>query len=280
MANFAEIFSDRNKMCCIRLVFSILSICVTFAISAIEPGKANVVILGDSNTWLGGDKCDKPRGWNKWFADSIGARSVVSLARSGATWTHTPTTKINTEENIGRIGPDNVITNQIERLVDGVRADGAVQPDVIIVACGTNDAWFPRERPNVLDLDAVTAVKQQQFTADRLCTLAGAMTADCRRLMAEFPTSEIIVLTPMQSTAFSAERLEAVTKVMVDVCELLGIKYLRQDTLCCIDSKKERVKKVMTTDGTHTSVLGARINGGRIARAVTELLNDKDNSPQ
>ena len=34
-------------------------------------GNINVVILGDSNTSIGGDACDNPRGWNKWFKDKF-----------------------------------------------------------------------------------------------------------------------------------------------------------------------------------------------------------------
>lgn len=262
----------------IRFTLSLLAIFAAFTISALEPREMDIVIFGDSNTWLGGDKCDKPRGWNKWFADSIGANSVVSYARSGATWTHTPTTKTNIVENIGRIGPDNVITNQTHRLVEDVIAGKTAEPNVIIVACGTNDAWFPRERPKALDMDAAKACSLKAFSIDDKCTLAGAIASDYQFLSAEFPDTEIIILTPLQSTAFSEERLRAVTSIMEDVCSKLGISCLRQDTLCCIDSKKESVEKVMTYDGTHTSELGARINGGRIARAVAALLKDKVSS--
>ena len=47
----------------------------------------HVVILGDSNTFIGGDQCDKPQGWNKWFKELANPLSCRSYARSGATWT-------------------------------------------------------------------------------------------------------------------------------------------------------------------------------------------------
>ena len=77
----------------------------------------HVVILGDSNTWIGGDDCDKPRGWNKWFADVFQPLSCKSYARSGATWTNTIQTRKNPDEDIAVLGNDNVIYNQIVRLL-------------------------------------------------------------------------------------------------------------------------------------------------------------------
>ena len=76
----------------------------------------HIAILGDSNTWLGGDECDNQKGWNKWFKDILQPASCRSYARSGATWTHTTKTKRDTKENIGKLGKDNVIFNQVMRL--------------------------------------------------------------------------------------------------------------------------------------------------------------------
>ena len=43
----------------------------------------NIVILGDSNTAIGGDDCSKSVGWNKWFRDMLSPASCRSYARSG-----------------------------------------------------------------------------------------------------------------------------------------------------------------------------------------------------
>lgn len=80
----------------------------------------HVVLLGDSNTFIGGDACDKPQGWNKWFKDFAKPKSCRSYARSGATWTHTPNTVLDMEENIGVLGDNNVVYNQAMRLLTAV----------------------------------------------------------------------------------------------------------------------------------------------------------------
>ena len=76
----------------------------------------NIVLLGDSNTWIGGDECDKPQGWNKWFKDLANPLSCHSYARSGATWTHTSLTDYDTEEDTGVLSDNNVVYKKIETL--------------------------------------------------------------------------------------------------------------------------------------------------------------------
>ena len=149
----------------------------------------HVVILGDSNTWLGGDDCSKPRGWNKWFNDAMEPASIRSYARSGATWTHTPATTRNTQENIGVLGDNNVISNQVHRLVEASENGRQTTPDLILIMAGTNDVWFNDKRPHALEA-----------TGDAT-TLTGAVKLNVELLRETFPQSQIILMTPMQTTA-------------------------------------------------------------------------------
>ena len=110
----------------------------------------NIVLLGDSNTWIGGDECDKPQGWNKWFKDLANPLSCHSYARSGATWTHTSLTDYDTEEDTGVLSDNNVVYNQINRLKEAYQQQKQVKPDLIIVMAGTNDLWFADKRPDSL----------------------------------------------------------------------------------------------------------------------------------
>ena len=77
------------------LVLCLISMCGTIA-QIHNTKHIDVAILGDSNTWIGGDDCDKEKGWNKWFKDFFRPASCKSYARSGATWTNTEVTKANT----------------------------------------------------------------------------------------------------------------------------------------------------------------------------------------
>ena len=77
---------------------SVITLLLFLATSLYANDSTHVAILGDSNTWLGGDQCDQPRGWNKWFKDYFAPASCRSYARSGATWTNTARTKRNPDE--------------------------------------------------------------------------------------------------------------------------------------------------------------------------------------
>ena len=68
---------------------SVITMLLFLATSLYANDSTHVAILGDSNTWLGGDQCDQPRGWNKWFKDYFAPASCRSYARSGATLTNT-----------------------------------------------------------------------------------------------------------------------------------------------------------------------------------------------
>ena len=93
----------------IKILFlAIITVILPVEALAASPGAAavsapHVVILGDSNTSIGGDMCDNPKGWNKWFAEQFDSKSCRSYARSGATWTHTKSTRRNPEQNTGRL---------------------------------------------------------------------------------------------------------------------------------------------------------------------------------
>lgn len=238
--------------------------------------KLDVVILGDSNTWIGGDNCDKPKGWNKWFKDYMQPNTCTSYARSGATWTNTSKTQTNITENIDRIGNDNVIYNQIKRLEKAVDTDKQVKPNLIIIAAGTNDAWFQHLRPNALKTTAKeTFSSTERYITHRnineVLTLAESVRYGCEMLISSYPDAQIVLLTPLQSTAVSTEQISKVGDIIEQCGHYLGINTIRQDHNC-IDRNRELVEKKMTTDGTHTSEYGAKRNGYYIANQIKSIL--------
>ena len=78
----------------------------------------HIAVLGDSNTWLGGDDCSQPRGWTTAFVRALHPASCRSYARSGATWTHTSATSCRPKAYTERLADDNVIFNQMVRMAD------------------------------------------------------------------------------------------------------------------------------------------------------------------
>lgn len=119
-------------------------------ISAANHSHLHVVLLGDSNTFIGGDDCDKDRGWSKWFKERFSPSTCKSYARSGATWTNCSKTKINTEEYSEKLTDNNVIFNQVLRLIQATKEGNEPQPDLIMIMAGTNDAWFKSSRTSIV----------------------------------------------------------------------------------------------------------------------------------
>ena len=237
----------------------------------------HVVLLGDSETAIGGDQCNQPLGWNKWFAEALQPASCRSYARSGATWTNTIRTKLNREENIGILGDDNVIYNQVERLKAAVKTGEQVTPNLIIIAAGTNDAWFQKRRPGVFDKSAAQAFSiQDKFITDRkvntITSLTESIRYNCELLMQAFPDAQIILLTPMQAAAVPTTEILRTADTIAECAKWLSVGLVRMDGGSSLYRPREKVKNKFTYDGTHTNEAGARRNGRYVARQVAAML--------
>lgn len=236
----------------------------------------NVVILGDSNAWIGGDNCDQPLGWNTWFRERFAPASCRSFARSGATWTNTAQTRHNPKDSIAVLGNDNVIYNQAVRLKEACDR-GYPSPQLILVAAGTNDAWFSAKRPGIYSqsVEEVFAHDESYYThqpVERVVSLAGSVRYCCEWLMQWFPQAQIILLTPPQTVATSAENIRRVSD-MIEACAFrMSVGVIRLDRESSIYAVRERQQKQFTSDGTHTNADGARRNGYYIANRVSSML--------
>lgn len=259
----------KNAMLLTALLWTLLT-----AMTPAPGHDVDVALLGDSNTNIGGDDCSRPVAWSKWFVDSFAPRSCRSFARSGATWTNTPRTQLNTDEYIEIIGDNNVIYNQTRRLIDAVDAGTAPRPDIIIIGAGTNDAWFLRLRPGALsrrvaDVDTAALMSRE---ISSLTSLAESVIYNCQLLRKHFPAARIILLTPHQTIKAPLGRITAVSDIITDAGIQLGLDVIRQDRESGIVAANEKRKFVMTSDGTHTSEDGARHVGRLIADRVARLI--------
>ena len=244
----------------------------------------NVVLLGDSNTWIGGDSCNLARGWNKWFRDELAPASCRSYARSGATWTNTEATINTTSEYTEKLGDNNVVYNQINRLAEAVAEGRQPVPDMILIAAGTNDAWFSAKRPLAFAKtadEAFAAITDDEGggadimsrPAGSILTLAEAVRYGCTMLQKAYPDAMIIVLTPLRSTAVPDKSIRTAGDIMEECCRKMGVGVIRQDGNDFISPKQERRHKRFTTDGTHTNEAGARHNARLITSAVRAMLH-------
>ena len=235
----------------------------------------HVVALGDSNTWLAGDSCTNPRGWITVFKELMQPASCHSYARSGATWTHTETTKYNPKENIEVLGDDNVIYNQVMRLRKDCAAGSQLLPDLILIMAGTNDTWFSARRPKAFIQTASEVCKDTQTAYSHLqphevLSLAGAVRYNCELLRMLNPSATIVLITPMQATKVSEEAMRKTGNVIAECGHLLHLPVIRLDDVG-ITREQEQQHLTYTTDGVHTNPEGARLVGKTIKLKVDSL---------
>lgn len=236
-----------------------------------------VAIIGDSNTWLGGDDNKGEKGWNHWFCEYFKPDFCISFARSGATWTNTARTQLNTKENIGSLGDNNVAYNQLQRIL----AEPELKPDVVIIALGTNDLWFKNKRPNLF-AESHLDYENEGFLStppNKLLTLSDCVNHTVRSLRKAYPNVTIVFIAPAECIHVKNSELTRLGNALEELGRTLEVSTIRLDKLSEIKSDKERIKKEFTYDGTHTSVKGAKSNGEIIARELKRILqSDSVNS--
>lgn len=205
----------------------------------------HIVLLGDSNTFLGGDACDKPQGWNKWFKDLAKPKSCRSYARSGATWTHTPQTVYDTKEDVGVLSDNNVIYNQVNRLKEAVETKEQVTPDLVIIMAGTNDLWFADKRPE---------------------PIPHFIRMDYGLLAEAFPEARVILVTPPPFNKVSKEKQHQAAEAIAQCGQTLQLDVIRLDEAALLRGNG------YFKDGVHTTVKGAKVLGKYIYEQVEAIL--------
>ncbi|MCR4613580.1 MAG: SGNH/GDSL hydrolase family protein [Bacteroidaceae bacterium] len=226
------------------IVFFALVLCTTCIYAQEE---MHVVFLGDSNTWIGGDKCDVSRGWNYWLRGMLKPTTCRSYARSGATWVHTDKYVRDTKENTARLSDNNVITNQIYRLQDAVESGTQAVPTLILIMAGTNDVWFRQ---------------------DILSTLEHVAVDDVYMLQESFPDARIALITPMQNTKVSAELVREAADMLETVAIRMDVLLIDASGSDVIDREQELKRPTFTRDGVHMNEVGAK----RLASFVNSKL--------
>ena len=227
-----------------------------------------IVFLGDSLTHLA--IVEPTKGWVTYFLQNFSFSEYTNYARSGATWSNTPNTTYDITENTGNISDDNVIYNQVNRLLNDINNGGTV-PDYIIIAAGTNDAWFPSERPNTL-ADTAKIIFEDTATnyidnvnINTCVSIAKAMRYVAEMIIRYLPNAQVIILTPLQSTGFTDERNNSISTVIKECANYMGWNVIEQSKECGISRLQEIRGFTKTYDGTHTSVDGAKFVGNILA---------------
>lgn len=252
--------------------------------SPTKPSDRVTVILGDSNIWLAGDSCDNHQGWMAWLRDMRDIPDCLSYARSGASWSHTSDTEANTTENIAVLGDNNVIYNQVLRLIDAVAQGRQQPPTLLLVSAGGNDAWFAHKRPREFDLtvDEAFAMPDSLLLSlppVQVLSLSQAIRYDCLQLRRAFPQATIVLLTPMQMSKVEPGMLLRVSETIDSTASRLGLPVIRLDGDEPISRDIELAGHVNTYDGIHTSKEGARKVAAYVSARLDTIMATASTTP-
>lgn len=241
-----------------------------------------IAILGDSLTWLslikaGDNTPNANMGWVTHFSKVMKFAELRNYARSGATWSHTASTQYDITEDTTSISNDNVIYNQVNRLINDVDNNGVTAPDYIFILAGTNDAWYPSSRPDALADTPASVMSDESVwlnvkSIGSLTSIPKAMRYVAEMIWNKFPNCQVVVTTPLQSTAFTTDRREAIANCIKGSADYLSWATIEQDKVCDISRIREHQGYYMTYDGTHTSEAGAKMVGEILASQLTNLL--------
>ncbi len=227
-------------------------------------------LLGDSMTWIGGDSCQNPTGWSHILKGSGLAGKIDVYARSGATWTNTKTTHRNPSFYSELLHDDNVVYNQAIRLIK--KADSSQdRPDIIILFCGANDAWFANKRPGIFDSTSLEEKYALATDPADVTSLEGSIRLVSDILQERFPTATILFVTPLQMAKTDTETIIKVSDIIEKVANEKGCPVLRADKESGITHQQESTSPTYTYDGVHTNPAGAQLLGNLILKSLQKL---------
>lgn len=234
-----------------------------------------ICIFGDSITWLS-ISGNPNRGWVTHFLNLLKFKKSVNYARSGATWSNTVNTEYNITENTGSVSDNNVIYNQFNRLLNDI-SNGSEVPDYIIIAAGTNDAWYPSSRPDALSKTAKEVFEDEStdylesVNINQCTSIAQAFRYVAEMIIKNLPNAKVVVCTPLQSTAFTADRNKSITEVIASCANYMSWNVIVQSEECGVSRLQEKRGYKNTYDGTHTSEEGAILIGSYLANKFMSL---------
>ncbi|MBR2202182.1 MAG: SGNH/GDSL hydrolase family protein, partial [Bacteroidales bacterium] len=105
-------------------------------------------------------------------------------------------------------------------------------------------------------------------------SLAQSVVQDCLLLRQFFTDSKIVLLTPLQTTAVSVDKIGRVGDTIQRCGDMLGIPVIRQDRVCVVKAADEKRSRTNTYDGTHTNATGAKANGEILAAEISKLTDN------
>ena len=223
--------------------------------------------------------------FGQWYSYLIGKYNIkksYNLAHGGARWAHgSSSQRASNLGNTTSLHDNNIISNEVYNLIDGVQGGDYDEPDIVFIHAGINDVInnSSLERvANVFDYaNLPTSTLLSSWTGDNVQTVAGGMRFAIEALRSAFPTVRIIITTPlfMARTSYVAST-KAMNELMKEVAGYLSVPVidltyesgfipnmqLVSDTNLnetAVGSNHNKSFNLYLADNTHPNQCGARV---------------------
>lgn len=248
------------------------------------------LFMGDSITALGNSEY----GWEYHFRKIVNPSNVVNIAVNGCTWKDYSDTP-NYDGNPTPENHLNVIGNQVQKVINQKASGNSEYTnfDVIIIACGTNDAFDRNtETKDIVENEFVTNYSTGQYTVkpikqvDRK-TFPGAMRYAYEKLYELYPNAVFFVTTPLQEVYENYLDIKAKGDLIDYIADRLSINTINTRRCGILNTYESPVGDINydnptgsessrrrdLSDGIHTNASGAKKLGEYIARDIINYFN-------
>lgn len=224
----------------------------------------NIVFMGDSIT-------ADPTWWTVNMLTRISFTHFRNLANSGATWEHhTDTVYDLTLGGGGSTVPNNVIWNQINKLIDGVDNSSWEIPDVIVIIAGTNSQ---AGSSNGDIATAFTGAILGLSPGDTLLhTRAGAIRYCIETILAEYPTIQIVLVTPLQRGTADYTDIFARGQIIKDCAGVLSLQTIDWAKEVGVYGYNEVSANIFLYDDLHPNATGNERIGAFMAQKLKNMI--------
>ena len=246
---------------------------ITYEREAYRSGlDANLVFLGDSIFNMAGPNFEGPSGWGYYFKKLTNPKSIKNYGTSGAT--------------ISQTSPI-CMSKQVQQLMEDVDANRIPSPDTIVIGFGINDilwdAYYGARNfvmtPEEAFGDMSAMIADLPATDESLTRTAKALRWNLEKLIKKFPYTQIIMLSPMQSASVDDVKFTKIQNIIEYASYKFALPLIRQDKELQISAYREKIAKVMTLDGVHPSMKGAKYIGEFYAKRLGNLIKENYYTP-
>ena len=238
-----------------------------------------------------GNSITAPKDSWAWVTAQYFDMELTNLAVSGATWTDTPQTTVDTDP--APVYDNNVISNQVFRFLQmsvpegtviletegeafhndtpspltGIKnSDSTFDPFIVIISCGTNDSGGRT-------IGDIAELGKPYQEADRE-TLYGAINWAVSVIRKYAPGIQIVLLTPIQRAPLP-ERLPLFVDAILSAGEKLNCPVINMYEESGITTEDETQGHKYLYDGLHPTAEGSQLMGNAVIRHLEALYREK-----